>query len=247
MVERDGRTALATFFVDVPLVAGEAVRLSESASHHAHVRRLVAGDRIQLTDGAGTLASAEVAGIRRNEIEARVIGRESVPRPGAIHLRAPIADRDRMLWLAEKATELGVASWQAVRFHRSASVSPRGEGTGFVAKLRSRMISALEQSGGGWLPEIHPEIEANQLHPPDGAIGLMLDRRGAPILAALAGTRREMAIVVGPEGGMEAEELQLLATRGWRSVRLASTTLRFESAGIAAVAIARAATLNEDP
>lgn len=246
MVERNSRAALATFFADGPLRAGDVVRLSAGASHHAHVRRLVPGDTILLTDGAGTRASAELARLRRNELEARVIEREVVPRPRAIHLRAPVADRDRMLWLAEKATELGIASWQAVRFRRSVSVAPRGEGTGFAAKLRARMISALEQSGGGWLPEIQPEVEPGRLDAPSGAIALVLDEGGAPILPALTATRSEVAIALGPEGGLEPEELQLLATRGWRSVRVASTTLRFETAGIAAIAVARATTLSED-
>ena len=108
------------------------------------------------------------------------------------------------------------------------------------------MISALEQSGGAWLPEMHPEIEPGQLEAPRGAIALVLDQGGAPILSALATATSDVAIALGPEGGLEQEELRLLATRGWRSVRLTSTTLRFETAGIAAIAVARATTLSED-
>lgn len=246
MVERHDRAALATFCVEGPLVAGEIVRLGEDAAHHARVRRLAPGEGVRLTNGAGTRASAELTAVNKSALAARVLEAESVPRPAAIHLRVPIADRDRMLWLAEKATELGIASWQAVRFRRSASVSPRGEGSPFVARVRARMIGALEQSGGGWMPAILPDAEPSTLELPRAAIGLVLDRTGAPLLPALAGESGEVAIVLGPEGGMEPDELELLVARGWRSVRLAATTLRFETAAIAAVAIARATTVTED-
>ena len=246
MVERHDRAALATFCVEGPLVAGESVRLGEDAALHARVRRLAPGEGVRLTTGAGTRASAELTAVNQSALAARVLEAESVPRPAAIHLRVPIADRDRMLWLAEKATELGIASWQAVRFRRSASVSPRGEGAAFTARLRARMIGALEQSSGGWMPAILPEVEASALDLPKGSVGLVLDRTGAPLLPALAGRRGEVAIVLGPEGGMEPEELGLLVAHGWRSVRLAATTLRFETAAIAAIAIARATTETED-
>jgi 16S rRNA (uracil1498-N3)-methyltransferase len=246
VVERHDRAALATFYVDGSLVADAIVRLDENAAHHARVRRLVAGERVRLTNGVGTQASAELTAVNRSALAARVLDTESVPQPTAIHLRAPVADRDRMLWLAEKATELGIASWQAVRFRRSAGVSPRGEGAAFTGRLRARMIGALEQSSGGWMPSILPDVEPSALDLPNGVMGLVLDRTGAALLPALAGRRGDVAIVLGPEGGMEPEELGLLVARGWRSVRLTATTLRFETAAIAAIAIARATTVTED-
>lgn len=248
MVERDDRrAALATFFVQGALSAGETIRLGDDAAHHARVRRLVSGQMVRLTNGAGTVAAAELMAVGRGELEVRLTDTELVPRSRSIHVRVPIADRDRMLWLAEKATELGIATWQPVRFRRSASVSPRGEGPAFAAKVRARMIGALEQSGGAWLPDQLREAELGDVHLPEGAIGLVLDQNGAPILQQLARKPRDVAIVLGPEGGMEPAELELLVASGWRSVRVAFTILRFETAALAAVAIARATTLTEEP
>jgi 16S rRNA (uracil1498-N3)-methyltransferase len=243
---RDLDSALATFFVDGPLAEAQVVRLGGTTAHHARVRRLGTGQRVRLANGTGARATAQLTAVHHSEVEARVLGVDDVPRPKAIHLFAPIADRDRMLWLAEKATELGIASWQPVRFRRSASVSPRGEGAAFEAKLRARMIGALEQSGGAWLPEIMPVVDASEASIPGAAVGLVLDVGGAPVSTHLAATSSAVAIVLGPEGGMEPGELELLTARGWRSVRLAETTLRFETAALAAVAIARATTLTED-
>jgi 16S rRNA (uracil1498-N3)-methyltransferase len=73
-----------------------------------------------------------------------------------VHLMVPVADRDRMLWLRKKR---GARRHQLapVLWRRSRSVTPRGEGPMFGAKVRGRMISALEQSGGAHLPQIYPE------------------------------------------------------------------------------------------
>lgn len=248
MVERSDRASVATFFVDRALVAGEVVTLSEDAAHHARVRRISPGATIRLTNGAGGRAVAElVQPSGHRDVEARVAETESVARPAPIHLRVPIADRDRMLWLGEKATEFGITSWQAVHFRRSASVSPRGEGSAFAQKLRARMIGALEQSGGAWLPEMLPECPLEQLALDHSHAGFVLDSHGAPILSELRGAAGAVEIVLGPEGGLEPDELELLGARGWRSVRLAPTTLRFETAAIAAVSIARAITLTQEP
>lgn len=247
-MERSDRASVATFFVDATLAEGQVVTLGENAAHHAHVRRIPTGATIRLTNGAGVRAVAELllpAG--RGDAEARVAKTEMVARPMGIHLRVPVADRDRMLWLGEKTTELGITSWQSVRFRRSASVSPRGEGPAFSQKLRARMIGALEQSGGAWLPDVLPDVALDELALDPSHSGLVLDAGGAPILSGLPAAARAIAIVLGPEGGAEPDELELLGARGWRSVRLAPTTLRFETAAIAAVSIARAITLTQEP
>jgi 16S rRNA (uracil1498-N3)-methyltransferase len=152
-----------------------------------------------------------------------------------------------MLWLAEKATELGVASWQAVRFHRSHSVSPRGEGPAFAAKVRARMVSALEQSGGAWLPTVLADVDVESIRAESDTVHLVLDASGPPIVNVVGERSGDggSVILVGPEGGIEGTELAALTAAGWRVASLGATTLRFETAGIAAIAVLRA-TLHRD-
>jgi 16S rRNA (uracil1498-N3)-methyltransferase len=240
-VERDDRAPVATFFADAPLAAAITATLGENAAHHARVKRLEVSDPVRLTDGAGRVATGVIASIGRNALDVKVTHVADVPMPPAIHLRAPVADRERMLWLAEKATELGVASWQAVRFRRSASVSPRGEGAAFAEKARARMVSALEQSGGAWLPTMLPDVSLDALDVDVDQFPIVLDISADPI-AAVANRILDAApmLLVGPEGGIEPVELASLISRGWRPARLAETTLRFETAGIAALAVLRA-------
>jgi len=244
-VERDDRPPVGTFFVESPLVRGEPISLGTPAAHHARVKRLSAGDPVRLTDGAGHLAAGSISDIRRTSVVVAVQEVRSVERPPAIHLRAPVADRDRMLWLAEKATELGVTSWQAVRFRRSASVSPRGEGDAFQEKLRARMVSALEQSTGAWLPKLLADTSLDALHIESSQLPIVLDVEGAPLASLLtsAPPSAEPVILFGPEGGLEPAELSSLIDTGWQSASLAGTMLRFETAGVAAIAVVRGAQL----
>ncbi|MEP6493777.1 MAG: RsmE family RNA methyltransferase [bacterium] len=240
-MERDDRAPVATFFVEAPLVAETTATLGERAAHHARVKRLVVADRVRLSDGAGRVAVGSIESIMRGALDVAVTMVDTVPMPSPIHLCAPIADRDRMLWLAEKATELGAASWQSVRFHRSASVSPRGEGPAFAEKLRARMISALEQSGGAWLPNMLPEITVEALEVGSEQFPIVLDLAGDSIADVAASVLHQSpAVLIGPEGGIEPAELDALVARGWKRARLAGTTLRFETAGIAALAVLRA-------
>lgn len=213
--------------------------LAEADVRHLHVLRLGLGDTVGVRDGRGAVATGTLVRVGRNHALIEVNDVRAVPRAPEVHLLAPVADRDRMLWLAEKATELGVASWRPVLWHRSRSVAPRGDGPTFRAKLRARMVAALLQSRGAWLPEIHPEA------PPERAVAaapagtrIALDAGGAPIAAL--GLAAPVVLAVGPEGGMEQGEIELVERGGFTRAALGDSILRFETAAVGAVAVARA-------
>jgi 16S rRNA (uracil1498-N3)-methyltransferase len=159
-----------------------------------------------------------------------------------------------MLWLAEKAAELAVTSWTPVLYARSRSVSPRGEslrgeGPAFADKVRRRMIAALEQSAGAWLPVIERDVEPGEAAGRFGdCVRLLLDATGDAVLSALAAANDAgVAIALGPEGGFEAAEVNAFRDVGWRPAALAPTVLRFETAAVAAAAVARAALMSREP
>ena len=232
-------SAVATFFSSDPLVAGGTVTLSEDAAHHIRVARVAVGECIALRDGAGKAAVGTLVKVSRTSALVDVIETSDISRPAPIHLLAPVADKERMLWLAEKVTELGVTSWRPLLWRRSKSVSPRGEGSMFQGKVRARMTSALIQSGGGWLPDIFPEatIERAVAAAPLGT-RLLLAKDGEPIIGVPMTS--PVTIALGPEGGMEPAERDAFIGAAFLPVRLGDSTLRFETAGVAAVAIAAA-------
>lgn len=206
-MERDDRAPLASFFADDEFSNAATIVLDERVAHHIRVKRMEPGDAIRLTDGNGTVAFGSLVETRTRSARVVIDRVESVEQPSPLHLRVPIADRDRMLWLAEKSTELGITTWQQVRFRRSASVSPRGEGAAFAEKVRARMISALEQSGGAWLPRLLPEITPEALALDAAAVPVLLDAEGSPITEIVAASGdRHPVVLFGPEGGIEPDE-----------------------------------------
>src|SRR5687768_9311088 len=133
--------SLPAFFCNELLIAGRPVTLPEEAAHHMRVARIPLGEVVGLRNGAGMTARGSLVKISRASAVVDVLDTREVARPSPLHLLPPVADRERMLWLAEKATELGITSWRPVLWRRSKSVSPRGEGSTFQAKVRARMTS----------------------------------------------------------------------------------------------------------
>ena len=278
-MERADRAPLATFYA--PGDWGARVELPESAAHHAGVKRLAVGDAVRLSSGDGRRAGGTIAELakRRLSVAVDIESLERMPARPHIELWAPVGDRERMLMLAEKAVELGASAWRPVVYHRSRSVSPRGEGEAFREKVRLRMTSALEQSGSAWLPAMHDELSlelalrawdevAGEAHGAarggarggahgaahgaahdaahdaahGAAHGVLLDLSGVPLLALRNSLTAPIAIALGPEGGLEPAERELFLAARWRTASLGANVLRFETAGIAALALVRSFT-----
>jgi len=235
--------SLPTFVTDEPFGDAPSVKLGEEAAHHIRVRRLEVGTRVRLLDGQGTRAEGTLTQLAKRHAAVSIEHSEQVEPPAPVHLLLPVADRDRMLWLAEKATELGVASWRPVLWRRSRHVTPRGEGPVFQQKARARMVSALAQSGGGWLPQMFPD--ATPEHAVEAraeGVAVVLEAGAPPFLRAVGtGPLHTVTLAVGPEGGFEESELEVLAAGGFRVASLGTNVMRFETAAIAGVAAARAA------
>lgn len=246
--------SLPTFVTDDPFDVPGTVTLGEDAAHHMRVRRLVTGMRVGLLDGVGTRGEGVLTQLAKRHAVVSVESAERVTAPSPVHLLVPVADRDRMLWLAEKATELALTSWRPVMYRRSKHVNPRGEGTTFQQRVRARMAGALEQSQGAWLPVTFPE--ASPEHAIAGrpaGLAYVLDQGARPIVGALHSALRAakepavappITLAVGPEGGFEAAELAALEAAGFARVALGTGILRFETAALAGLAVVRA-TLEE--
>ena len=236
-----GRTVVATFYA-----AGawtERVVLDQGAAHHATVKRLSVGDPVRLTAGDGRRVHGDIAVLdrRRLEIECDLASLDLVPAPAHVALWAPVGDRDRMLLLAEKSVELGASAWRSIVYRRSRSVTPRGEGAAFQEKLRLRMVAALEQCGGAWLPTLEPETEsADAIGRLPTGHGILLDGGGAAFTEVMQNVHAPVVLALGPEGGLDPVERSAFADAGWRTASLGANVLRFETAGIAALALSRA-------
>lgn len=235
-MDRTYSASMTSFFSPEPFSTGEPLTLGVEAVRHAMATRLAVGARVGLRDGAGRVGEGTLFRVSKSALILDVTESRAVPRPPAVHLLPPVADRERMLWLGEKAAEFGVTSWRPVMWQRSKSVSPKGEGPTFQRKLYARMVSALLQSGGAWLPEIFPEatVESALAATPAG-VRILLDREADPSdsLPIVA----PVSIAIGPEGGLEAGERDAFLKGGFSPLNLGPTTLRFETAGVAGIAV----------
>ncbi len=239
-MERADRAPVSAFYA--PGAWSARVELDDAAAHHALVKRLHAGDVVRLTSGDGRRATGRVdeLGKRRLAIAVDAASVERVETLPHVELWAPVGDRDRMLLLAEKAVELGASAWRPIVYRRSRSVSPRGEGDAFREKVRLRMIAALEQSGGAWLPTQFAEVTLEAALAAAGDVqGILLDANGSRLTAHDLPPSRPIAVALGPEGGLDEEERTRFAAAGWRTASLGPNVLRFETAGIAGLAVVR--------
>lgn len=225
------------------LAPGATVVLSgDEARHAVTVARVRAGERIAIGDGRGVVVRGVVTstGPRELALEAEEVLVEERQTP-RITLVQALAKGDRDELAVQAATELGVDAivpWAAAR-----SIS-RWEGPK-AEKGRQRWAAivreAVKQSIRAWLPSVAPVSTTGQLVDRlDGARVLLLEPTAETALSALRHDGRDLALVVGPEGGIAPAELERLTAEGAEPVRLGASVLRTSTAGPAAIAVLNA-------
>ncbi|MFO7586647.1 MAG: RsmE family RNA methyltransferase [Gemmatimonadota bacterium] len=221
---------------------GERARLDRDETRHARALRLEEGDAVALVDGHGTRRLGRLGPSSEREREVTLGELLPAPDPLPVELCVAVGNRTHALWLVEKAAELGIAGIQLLETERSASVADAGRSAGFRRKAERRALAAIKQSGGAWAPAIAAPVDLNAWLSAPGAPagGVLLDPGGEPLAALLSGWdgRRAIRILVGPEGGLTEPERDACLEAGLRPARLGPTILRFETAAVAAVAVA---------
>jgi 16S rRNA (uracil1498-N3)-methyltransferase len=231
--------------VEAPLPVGARIALPEStAGHLVRVLRAQAGDACVLFNGDGHDYDARIvaAGKRDAEVEilaARAIGNES---PLRIVLLQALARGEKMDWILQKATELGVDAIVPVASERSEVRLDGERADKRSAHWRSVVVSACEQSGRATVPAVAAPGPLAQAVAglPASTQRLLLDplaTQGMRMLDVAAGG---IVLAIGPEGGWSARDLAMLRGNGFEGLRLGPRVLRTETAGIAAIAALQA-------
>jgi 16S rRNA (uracil1498-N3)-methyltransferase len=219
---------------------GQRGSLVDGEAHHLRVRRAEDGEAVELRDGAGLVGTGRL--VRAGKTWAvDVIAAERAARPAELTLAVGAGDRDRFAWVVEKATELGVTSVIPMESERTAGVASRLR-TQHLERLRRHALEAVKQSGAAWAPRVEEPVPLAELaERPLAGLGWVADADGRPAPAVVGG--RPVTVVIGPEGGLTAAELERLRAAGYVAVSLGPHTLRFETAAIAAAAAVAAARL----
>ena len=221
-------------------VAGQRGGLVEGEAHHLRVRRAEDGETVEVRDGEGLIGLGRlVQAGRRWQVDVTTADRAS--RPAELTLVVGAGDRDRFAWLVEKATELGVTSVIPLETERTAGVASRVR-TQHLDRLRRHALEAVKQSGAAWATRVEEPVSLDEIAArPIAGQGWVADANGAVVPAAVGKT--PLTVVIGPEGGLTADELDRLRGTGYAAVSLGPHTLRFETAAIAAAAAAVAGRL----
>lgn len=213
---------------------GPAVLEGTEAHHLSKVMRLTAGETVELFNGAGVVASAEVREITKRAVTLAIQSRNTYPPPTSrVTLAVAVPKGDRFDWLVEKATELGVTRLIPLRTVRGV-VDPRESK---LDRLRQVVIEASKQSRRPWLMEL-TAIRDFAEWIPTATYAVLADPSGTT-QAAVANkvtARDEIALIVGPEGGWTDEERSLASNSGAQIVSMGETILRTETAAIALAA-----------
>jgi 16S rRNA (uracil1498-N3)-methyltransferase len=233
-------------YVPQALHPGHEIELPAQAGEHiARVLRLDRGHPLRLFNGAGGEYASEIASLAKRSVTARVL--EGVPAddresPLRITLGQGVARGEKMDWVLQKATELGVARIVPLVTDRTEVKLDAERAERRMAHWEAVIASACEQCGRNRLPELAQPMKladwAAQLGDEAG-LRLALDPNGDVGVRALSpGTLATLA--VGPEGGLSAHDLATLGQAGFRSLRLGPRILRTETAGLAALAALQA-------
>ena len=227
------------FFCSHPLHAGLSLDLPADTSRHIQVLRLQPGATITLFDGRGGEYTACILQMGRHTVAARIDSHQALERESAVysHVVIGMPANERMDWLVEKATELGVAR-----------ITPLMTAHGVLRLNAERALkrqlhwhgiaqAACAQSGRNTLPQIdvpqswsewfntfpHDETQARWL----------LSLSAAPVPLDACAEVRRVLLLSGPEGGLSLDEEAQALERGFVAVSLGARVLRAETAPLA--------------
>jgi 16S rRNA (uracil1498-N3)-methyltransferase len=230
------------FYCPLPLVSGELIDLPAGAARHVQVLRLQPGDRLTLFNGLGGEFDATVTRMGRSDVQVEIGAHTPVERETAreVHLAIGMPANERMDWLVEKASELGVASIQPLLAERSVLRLKGERADKKLAHWRGVAIAACEQCGRNRVPVIHDIVTLTDwVHtaPAGPRLLLSLQADSVPLhRVALPTDAGPVTFLSGPEGGLSANEEKLALAAGFAAVTLGPRTLRAETAPLAALA-----------
>lgn len=225
------------YYIDETLKEGSRLELEADENHHLYkVTRATIGEKVELVNGQGELATGKVVELDRERSAVRIEAVQRSKRPKPRLILAQAAPKSSKLDLiVEKGTELGIDTFWLFPGDRSEKREPISDHQ--MERLDRIAIAAMKQSGRLFLPEIEwlPRVSEWQQLP---NLSLFGDLRPstAPLLRLIPESPyiEEIAVVIGPEAGLSDEEIAHLEQLGARGASLNPNILRTETASIAA-------------
>lgn len=232
------------FFVKKDDIAGNAAVITgEDVKHISKVLRMAPGDKVMLCDGEGYQYLAGIREIAKDEVLLEILsGERCASEPEQrITLYQGLPKGDKMELIVQKCVELGISEIVPVAAERSIVRIKPGEFGGKRTRYQRVAYEAAKQCGRGIIPEVTDIVtfKSADMSRHDLIIIAYEDEKGTTLKSLLRSNMQagDIAIVIGPEGGLEKAEVDLLIQKGGTAVTLGPRILRTETAGMAALAM----------
>lgn len=233
----------------VPDAANQMALPDDEAVHAVRVLRLTEGDEMMLMDGKGCFFRAVVTMATQKRCQYEIV--EQLPQQrqwsGRVHLAiAPTKLMDRMEWLAEKATEVGIDELSLLdcQFSERRAVK--------LSRIEKIVVSAMKQSRKAWLPVVNEMESFSHFidHHATGRRYIAHCYEEVPRVNLFEELRKgepdeDALVLIGPEGDFSIDEVRMAVEAGYMSVDLGKSRLRTETAGLAAVMMMQLAKIED--
>lgn len=213
---------------------GEIILNEEESGHAVKVLRMKENDPVFLVDGKGKLIEGEITSAhpKKCKIKVLTVKEEFGKKNYKLHLAvAPTKNSDRMEWLVEKATEIGLDEFTPLicRYSERTRIH--------MIRLEKVALAAMKQSLKAYLPSIHEMISFEKF------ITLNFQSKKfiahcvpgeKPHLFSQIRPREDIMVLIGPEGDFSSEEIRMAKLNGFQEISLGESRLRTETAALAA-------------
>ncbi|KLN97514.1 16S rRNA (uracil(1498)-N(3))-methyltransferase [Moellerella wisconsensis] len=223
-----------------PLQTNTTISLSDDAANHVgRVLRMVKGQALELFDGSNHIFSAEIIESSKKEVRVQIIdstldNRES---PLNLHLGQVISRGEKMEFTIQKSVELGVNIITPLLSARCGVKLDSERLAKKVQQWQKIAIAACEQCGRNQIPIIR-EIQTLEAWcaENDGAFKVNLHPRATESINTLPASVKDVRLLIGPEGGLSAEEIAMTAKYQFTDILLGPRVLRTETTALTAIA-----------
>jgi 16S rRNA (uracil1498-N3)-methyltransferase len=229
-------------YCEGPLPSGDPIALPASGAYHvARVLRMREGAPLRVFDGEGQEFHAQIASVDGDKVSVHLGDRvQATPEsPLRITLVQGVSRGERMDWTLQKATELGVATIAPVLTSRSVVRLDQNQAEKKQSHWRGIVIGACEQCGRARLPTVGMPMSLRDYFAnarKDG-MRLVLSPSAPASLAGIASLPAKVELLIGPEGGLDDNELIAAEKAGFMPVRLGPRVLRTETAAVVALSV----------
>jgi 16S rRNA (uracil1498-N3)-methyltransferase len=236
-------------FVPPPLQEHTQRLLPRAAALHvARVLRLRPGATLSLFDGRGGEIEAEIVSVQRDQVQVALRSHQAIERESPLHisLLQSLARGERMDFIVQKATELGVAELLPIATEHSVVRLEQEAATRRREHWLQIAISACEQCGRNRIPAVHAvtDLSRASAHLGEGPRWILIPQSELSLADAVRRAAPDagsaIALLIGPEGGFSEAELDLARRLNFQPCHLGPRILRAETAPVAALTIVQA-------